>query len=114
MTEAELAEIKARADAATPGPWRFKQGNGTAAWFIRGEKESRLEIHVIVDPGDDARFIASARTDIPKLLDEIERLRWWLERVTHVNGADDAGGGVWHAALIARAGLDGKPIKQGV
>ena len=49
---------------------------------------------------------------VPELLDEIERLRWWLQRVTQVDGADDAGSGVWMCALRAQAGLDGKPIKE--
>jgi hypothetical protein len=69
MTDEELSAIKARAEAATEGPW---------------EVGHRCEIytrHYAVGPiGDfwepaDARFTANARADIPALLAEVERLR---------------------------------------
>jgi hypothetical protein len=105
----DLAAIRARADAATPGPWtvgrtteldwganppgrigdrivdsdgvwprtRTVEGTHVAAvgemkrmvadMSSRGYRNSRFAA--------DAEFIAAARTDVPALLDEVERLR---------------------------------------
>ena len=81
MTDEQLAAIRARADAATPGPWKaFKNYDDYNT--IRPESAQDCE-HIFncemyggTPPGDaDAEFIASARKDIPALLDEIERLK---------------------------------------
>ncbi|MBK7865254.1 MAG: hypothetical protein IPJ65_42975 [Archangiaceae bacterium] len=50
----DLAAIKARCEAATPGPW-----------FTAGEADTLA----------DQKFIAAARTDVPALCDEVDRLR---------------------------------------
>lgn len=63
-----LAEIKARTVAATPRPWHhdkdcldyIRDANGLNVCMIYQRK--------------DATFLAHARTDIPALLDEVERL----------------------------------------
>lgn len=79
MSERELAEIRARAEKATKGPWRAFVLNGVRA-VMQGDDE------VIKWTGFDGsdfqtgnarncRFIAHARTDIPALLAEIDRLR---------------------------------------
>ncbi len=73
-----LAEIAARAEAATAGPWctdgaELYQGD-EYAWdaFWVGETCRADE----ADGGTaDAAFIAAARTDVPALLAEVERLR---------------------------------------
>lgn len=63
-----LAEIKAREQAATPGPWDDKvtavYKDGTAIRICGNF--NRFET--------DAFFIAHARTDIPALVAEVERL----------------------------------------
>lgn len=62
-----LAEIKAREQAATSGPWKvgisalITDGNGQALFFGEGAK-------------GNAAFIVNARTDIPALVAEVERL----------------------------------------
>lgn len=67
MDAKQLAEIKAREQAATPGPWKvgisalITDANGHALFF--GE-----------DAKGNADFIAHARTDIPALVAEVERL----------------------------------------
>lgn len=67
MDQKYLAEIKARADAATPGPW---YADGWAVFDdIRGEL---VELH---DTDPDAQFIAHACTDISALVAEVERLQ---------------------------------------
>lgn len=78
MTEKELAEIRERVEAASAGPW-------TAAY---GPEEDRLTViahtppqghravaKTDVEAAADARFIAHARSDVPALLAEIERLK---------------------------------------
>ncbi len=69
ITKERLAEIKARCEAATEGPW---------------EQEDCRENHIATATGMDiahapkqinAQFIAHARTDVPALLTEVERLR---------------------------------------
>ena len=104
MSEIDLAAIKARADAATPGPW-WHQGFGLAGQAtIRGGPDewrgfdgslggdTRPVARVEPAPDDeggfvtnhdaDAEFIAHARTDVPALLARIAELE---ERV---DGAD--------------------------
>lgn len=75
VSDKELAEIRKRADSATPGPWKayieerdFQSGSS----FIQTQGE---DIELIGATEADYDFIANARQDIPKLLDEIERLR---------------------------------------
>jgi hypothetical protein len=77
-----LDEIKARAAAATSGPW------GVSTWEDRedGGFCAAGPHHIYEDADDpdeaaydaaqvDAVFIANARTDIPALVAEVERLR---------------------------------------
>ena len=92
MTEWELAEIEARAQAATVGPWETKRAAiGTDVGIvaaIHGSRHVLAEVWSQVDalPPDeqrafsDARFIAHARADVPKLVAEVRRLRAELER----------------------------------
>ena len=75
ISDKELAEIRKRAEAATPGPWKafvedrdFQSGSS----FIQTQGE---DIELIGATEEDYDFIANARQDIPKLLDEIERLK---------------------------------------
>lgn len=86
MTEAELAAIEERANAATPGPWvaepaRGKWSDGEthcAGIHVAGESWNEI---VTTDGGvygpnwPDAQFIAAARSDIPALVAEVKRLR---------------------------------------
>jgi len=84
-TEAERKALHSLVSATVPGPWRVSieclskrclvfDGNGM--W--------------VVDCGEDpdgARFIAAARTAVPALLDEIERL---TAEVTHLRAENVA------------------------
>ena len=82
--ELDLDAIRARADAATPGPW-WAWDRGTFVGFEiavgapakDGRPVDRLPDAMRTDIGcrEDAEFIAAARTDVPALLDEIEALR---------------------------------------
>ncbi|RKN40758.1 hypothetical protein [Streptomyces hoynatensis] len=87
LTAAELDEIRARAEAATPGHWgsaRDEQG----AYAVEAQPRLVLgvgSLHdgVIADVHtgySDAAFVARARTDIPRLLAEVERQARDLEK----------------------------------
>lgn len=79
MTHEELQAIKARAEAATPGPWRVDAGS--EARYLRAEGESGALMSDTQyypwtpDAEGDWQFIAHARTDVPDLVAEVERLR---------------------------------------
>lgn len=105
MTEEELAEIEELAEAATPGPWHVRDlddedamslvGISTVPDTGRGERWPDFDHQEIVaatlvqqpryvDVADgrwdeNARFIASARDNVPRLVAEIRRLRHLLE-----------------------------------
>jgi hypothetical protein len=67
MTDEELNAIEARANAATEGPWEWRRWtNGISA----GDHDVGASCHTF-----DCRFIAAARTDVPKLVAEVRRLR---------------------------------------
>lgn len=66
-----LAEIKAREQAATPGPWKHEEENSE---YVIGPNELNVCLIYRKDLGD-AAFIANARTDIPALVAEVERLK---------------------------------------
>lgn len=80
MTDEQLAAIRDRCEAATEGPWeKITERPGGRLW---------QNIRVVAFDGKyticgdtviaDAEFIAAARTDVPALLDEIERMRGLL------------------------------------
>lgn len=80
----DLDAIRERADAATPGPWWPWHRGQYVGWEIAvgepdedGRPTARLPDDMRTDIGraEDARFIAAARTDVPALVDEVERLR---------------------------------------
>ena len=76
MTLDELAAIRARLDAATPGPWAL--GHDTdinGAWFAEILVPSHLAALGYIDSSRaDAEFIAHARTDLEQLLAEVDHL----------------------------------------
>lgn len=88
MTSLDVEAIRARCEAATPGPWfaatsnRRKdgigvvgrladRGTGKAIAVFAGEPRSR---------NADAEFTAAAREDVPALLAEVERLQALVEQ----------------------------------
>ncbi|MDA8311047.1 MAG: hypothetical protein M0Z46_10635 [Actinomycetota bacterium] len=80
-TDLDLAAIRARCDAATPGPW----AQGMAGYKLLPEVDYHAAFGFIIVSDDlsddgqrgvaDAAFIAHAREDVPALLAENERLR---------------------------------------
>ena len=82
VTDQELSEIEARANAATEGPWRAEYANITSADvvgpldadLVQRKYGGRAQYLVA-----DAEFIAAARTDIPALVAEVRALRKQVE-----------------------------------
>lgn len=104
ITAEELAELRRLHEAATPGPWTSRKAymdtDGAFDYGIVGHVDGELRViaetfgRVAVSKfppaKESAEFIAAARNALPRLLDEIERLRAVI-RATHegCNG--------WHA-----------------
>ena len=93
-----LDEIKARADAATEGPWvrdmHSPDMSGRSGWYIRGPRKLGLRSMVLNSrmlPGD-AEFIEHAREDVPWLVDQVESLeRWKVEALEVMSGLRELG-----------------------
>ncbi len=75
LTSAELDQIEARLRAAAPGPWKsFVEGRDhTSGSSFIATPNSDIELTGATAADQD--FIAHARQDLPKLLDEVRRLR---------------------------------------
>jgi len=71
MDQKYLAEIKAREQAATPGPWRVIPNSSCAYSIFNTTHTVKMGSMYL---NFDAQFIAHARTDIPALIAEVERL----------------------------------------
>ena len=94
MSENELEEIKARYEATSVAPWvSFIEGRDceSGSSFImtgieKGEniwcKNRGEDLEIIGATNADLDFIAHARQDIPRLLEEIERLKKRIENLT--------------------------------
>lgn len=68
---AELARIKERAEAATPGPWEFAFGDVRGVTYADGRTGKVAHTWA----PSDAEFIAHARADVPWLLEIVDNLR---------------------------------------
>jgi len=80
LTNEEVAAIRARCAAATPGPWRAyiegRDHTSGSSFIMTGEGEVRGDdIELSGATLADQDFIAHARQDIPRLLAEIQRLQ---------------------------------------
>lgn len=72
MTPERLQEIRKRCDKAVEGPW-FTGGPNDGG--LTSIEDGRCRgLYTIYAETHEADFIAHARTDVPELLDEIERL----------------------------------------
>lgn len=94
MTATRLAELRALADAATEGPWVMHcddmevivvQADGDR-WPMACYPIARGMEQGESDGEDDGAFIAAARTAVPELLDEVERLQSVLDELRNDYG----------------------------
>jgi len=80
MSEIDLAAIRARSDAATPGPWRaFHHATEAEVSYVGADGHAVAEVRHVAD----AEFIAHARTDVPALLARIAELEADLSDAHH-------------------------------
>lgn len=80
MTDDEIAQIEARANAATAGPWcAVRHDKGPEEFWCIHSGEYRAdepeEDSTLRWNRDDNVFIAHAREDLPKLIVEVRRLQ---------------------------------------
>jgi hypothetical protein len=99
LSDAELDQIERRADAATPGPWFVRllddamslvavstqPDTGQGERWPDFEPSTIIAATVVQEPryvdiedgrwDENAHFIARARSDIPRLVAEVRRLR---------------------------------------
>jgi hypothetical protein len=85
LTEKELLEIEIRINQTQKGPWKAyiegRDHESGSNFIMTGSIENRGEdIEMIGATVADYDFIASARQDIPKLLNEIRELKKLLEK----------------------------------
>lgn len=76
MTPERLAEIRARAEVATEGPWHHQPygGQNQNGDYSGGNVFDRRGEYLVSEVGDhDGEFIAHARTDVPALVAEVEQ-----------------------------------------
>jgi hypothetical protein len=79
----EMLALRELVAAASPAPWRAMVEGRDHEWgdsFIRiGDDDRQENMYVVRDTSParsaDLEFLAAARNAIPKLLDEIDRLR---------------------------------------
>jgi hypothetical protein len=113
ISDGELHEIENRAESATPGPWyvRFLDDDAAAnlvavstmpddgegrRWPEWEDRELvaatlvQFPTPYVAGPDDrwdeNAAFIAHARSDVPRLIAEVRRLRALLENQRHDDG----------------------------
>ena len=67
MTRPDLDAIRARCDAATPGPWTYDE-TGYVDIGLPRSRSIAIGIENDATAKSDGDFIAHARTDIPALL----------------------------------------------
>lgn len=80
-----LDEIEARANAATPGPWRDRHQVCSEVWGQAPDSQTcSMQIARVGHAQFDVRnaaFIASARTDVPALIARVRELEAECERL---------------------------------
>ena len=80
LTRKELLEIRSRCERASPGPWRSmiegRDQTSGSSFIMTGSPGRRgADIELSGATADDQDLIAHARQDIPRLLEEVERLQ---------------------------------------
>jgi len=99
MADAELEAIKARVEAATPGPWDASAPDEDGESIVGAPGEWWDWDHTTCEHYDDAVFIAHARTDVPALVAEVERLRAANDRLAQRIG-------YWHSRYAGHPVVD--------
>jgi hypothetical protein len=78
LSDAELDEIERCCDAATDGPWDAvspSEAEQARGWWVDSSQDAIFLQDYFDATPTDAAFIAASRTDVPKLIAEVRRLR---------------------------------------
>jgi hypothetical protein len=91
-TSAELDELAARADAAPSGSWRKQEEGGLDHFTLRGgQGQPDAHLYAAAEVGAAVtRLLDAARADMPRLVDEVRRLRDEVEALQSEKRADKA------------------------
>ena len=112
----DLDAIKARAEAATPGPWEARVWHGEGmpyeSWCVQKVSERGIRQDWIVHKihRDEAKFIAHAREDVPTLVAEVKQLRNEVELLRNVLGIGGDATTLW--GKLKRAAESAKSIAE--
>lgn len=77
LSEKEIEAICKRAEAATEGPWEIEESRYEGQWNAGNPAH---DYSACLTSKEDVEFIAHAREDVPKLLEEIDRLNSELSK----------------------------------
>lgn len=102
ISDKELAEMQARCDTQTTAPWVIEPVDNVGigiSWDIVGHSGQSIVCSGTYD--SDAQFIAAARTDLPRCIEEIKRLRKTLEWY-----ADESIYGTWEEKAFNRLEIE--------
>ncbi len=103
MTEEQLKEIEERAGAATPGPWVWAPSIGGGVEVLNQIRPDGTMYEIGPWREDfepqDAYFIAAARTDVPDLVAEVQKLHSVLTELLDL----------WNIAAIVPKWTSGSP-----
>ena len=82
MKPERIKQLRELCEKATPGPWEQCKDDPWCVWVMNGDKDgfNLLAECGWIDNDWNAAFIAAARTAVPELLDEVERLRRGIDR----------------------------------
>ncbi len=75
MSQPDHAELRAKAEAATPGPWEAKRIAGTHSVVHHPAALIQIQIVAAVDTRDTAFIAAANPATVLSLIDELDRLR---------------------------------------
>ena len=73
LSAERLADLRRLVEAATPGPWTVYEGKYAA------HVNPGFDVSIDCNTGANAALVVAARTALPELLDEVERLRSILD-----------------------------------
>lgn len=81
MTEEQIAELRGLLSRATPGPWEVYDGDAAIVLAFPDHVATTIldtlppDCRTAIEAEKNAALIAAARTALPGLLDEVERLK---------------------------------------
>lgn len=88
LSKERRQQIRARADATTPGRWYYvpgiprQTGDSYNVWAAQGLVASTFTSAFLREEDDrNGEFIANSKQDVPDLLDEVERLEAEVARL---------------------------------